>query len=332
MTHPRTALVIGAAGGFGHAVTTAMLNHGWQVRALTREAPPAETRPGLTWLRGDAMKPADVLAAAEGVDVVVHAAHPGGYRNWAETALPMLESAIAAARASGARLLFPGCVYNFDPQLTPVIDEASPQVPLGPKGINRIDVERRLKAAADAGTRVLILRGGDYFGPPPSASSWMSAAMFRPARPLTRVVYPGRPEVGHAWTYLPDFAETAVRLLEQEERLEPYASFHFSGHWMERGVEMAEALRRAAGAPDAPIRAFPWLAIRAMAPFNQTFRGLVEMSYLWRLPIRLDNRRLVAFLGAEPHTPLDEALRATLSGFGVTRPASANALAPAGAA
>jgi hypothetical protein len=41
-----------------------------------------------------------------------------------------------------------------------------------------------------------------------------------------------------------------------------------------------------------------------------------EMRYLWSRALFLDNRKLVAFLGREPHTPLDEALRATLAGLG----------------
>jgi len=40
------------------------------------------------------------------------------------------------------------------------------------------------------------------------------------------------------------------------------------------------------------------------------------MRYLWRSPVRLDNSKLVRTLGREPHTPLDEALRATLVGQG----------------
>ena len=82
--------------------------------------------------------------------------------------------------------------------------------------------------------------------------------------------------------------------------------------WLSPGVGMAEAVRRVAGDPRLPIRPFPWLLIRALAPFNETFRGLIETSYLWRQPLRLDNRRLVVFLGAEPHTLLDEAVRASL--------------------
>ena len=40
------------------------------------------------------------------------------------------------------------------------------------------------------------------------------------------------------------------------------------------------------------------------------------MIYLWRRPLRLDDTKLRAFLGDVPATPLDEALRTTLSGLG----------------
>jgi hypothetical protein len=45
-------------------------------------------------------------------------------------------------------------------------------------------------------------------------------------------------------------------------------------------------------------------------------RELWEMRYLWRRPIGLANDRLIGFLGAEPHTPLDQALAATLADMG----------------
>ena len=45
-------------------------------------------------------------------------------------------------------------------------------------------------------------------------------------------------------------------------------------------------------------------------------REVLEMRYLWRRPVRLRNDRLVATLGAEPRTPLDDAVRATLVGLG----------------
>ncbi len=41
----------------------------------------------------------DVVAAAKGVDVIVHAVNPPGYRKWSEVVLPMLDNTIAAAAA-----------------------------------------------------------------------------------------------------------------------------------------------------------------------------------------------------------------------------------------
>jgi len=50
---------------------------------------------------------------------------------------------------------------------------------------------------------------------------------------------------------------------------------------------------------------------------------------VWRQPLRLDNARLLALLDAEPHTPLDDAIAATLSGLGCLPEAAAvHAIAP----
>ena len=66
--------------------------------------------------------------------------------------------------------------------------------------------------------------------------------------------------------------------------------------------------------------------MRIAGPIVPLFRELAEMRYLWREPVRLDNAKLVAALGAEPRTPLDAAVRETLTGLGfLPRPALAAA-------
>ncbi len=40
------------------------------------------------------------------------------------------------------------------------------------------------------------------------------------------------------------------------------------------------------------------------------------MRYLWKVPLRMSNTKLTAELGKEPHTPIDEAVRATLVALG----------------
>jgi nucleoside-diphosphate-sugar epimerase len=317
MPGQKTALVLGATGGVGGAIAEALVARGWKVRAITRDpAKIAKPLAGIAWIRGDAMNRADVVAAAEGAALIVHGVNPPGYRNWRNLALPMIDNTIAAARTSGARIVFPGTVYNFGPETFPLVAEDAAQAPRTRKGAIRVEMEARLAAASDDRVKVLILRAGDFFGAGTSGNSWFGAALVKPGRPVRAVVYPGRRDVGHAWAYLPDLAETAMRLIDRDADLPRFAVFHFNGHWFERGVEIAEAVRVAVSAPRMPVRRFPWWLIRMASPFVETFREMLEMTYLWRQPLRLDNRRLVAFLGEEPHTPAADALRTTLVGLG----------------
>jgi len=315
----KTALVIGATGGVGSEIARVLVARGFRVRALHRDPAQAKARMAslgaVEWLKGDAMNAEDVLRASSGVSLVVHAANPPGYRNWKGLALPMLENSIAAARAAGARLVFPGTVYNFGPETFPLVAESAPQRPKTRKGAIRVAMEERLLQAAREGVPVLIVRAGDFFGAA-GQNSWFSQALVKSGKPLRWMLYPGKRNVGHAWAYLPDLAETIAQLLEREAELGSFECFHFDGHWFERGVEIAEATRRVACAPHARIWGFPWALVYLLSPFVETFREMIEMRYLWSTALRLDNSKLLAFLGREPHTPLDQALRATLRELG----------------
>jgi nucleoside-diphosphate-sugar epimerase len=315
----KTALIIGATGSFGGHTAVALIKHGWRIRALARDPKAAMAKTGdrmpIDWIEGDGMNPADVLAAAQGVSVIVHAANPPGYRNWRGLAVPMLEATIAAAKAVGARIVLPGNVYNFAPDSGAHIAEDHPQRPVTRKGRIRVDMERMLRRASEGGVPALVIRAGDYFGPaaPNSGLGWMTT---RSHGKLRSVYSPGPADVGHAWAYLPDLAEATAQVLDRQDRLARFEVFHFAGQWMDRADEMGASLRRVTGQSKLPIKAFPYPMIYALAPFVETFRELIEMRYLWRKPIGLDNTKLVKFLGAEPHTPLDQATRATMADMG----------------
>jgi nucleoside-diphosphate-sugar epimerase len=378
-----TVLVIGATGGVGGAVVRELLKQGWPVRALTRHADMARrVQAGdaackgmakVSWVQGDAMRAADVLRAAQGAGFIVHAGNPPRYARWRELALPMLAHALAAAKVTGGRLILPGNVYNFGPDVyervaeastlqtsrltaangagqggagealaigepVPVpVPEAAPQHPLTRKGAVRVEMEQLLwDASLDKvqPARSLVLRAGDFFGGH-APSSWLGTLLVKPGKPLRKVVYPGKPAVGHAWAYLPDLAATLVRLMaldvQQPGRLAAFEVMHFDGHWLPHGIEMAHAIARVnqalladgrdhgsavPAAPSLPVKPLPWGMLALLSPFVEVLREMREMRYLWEVPLRLDNRKLVALLGDEPHTPLDVAVRAALQELG----------------
>jgi uncharacterized protein YbjT (DUF2867 family) len=73
-----TALVIGATGGIGGAVTKTLMDRGWRVKALTRRAPAErpKAQTAVDWIVGDAMNDTDVIAAAQGVQVIFRSRPP----------------------------------------------------------------------------------------------------------------------------------------------------------------------------------------------------------------------------------------------------------------
>lgn len=310
----KIALVLGATGGIGRPVAQRLAARGWTVRALHRDPKRVEDADAFEWRQGDALVPMDVAKAARGASIIVHAVKPRLYRDWKKLVLPMIDNTIAAA--DGARIVIPGNVYNYGPDAGSLIVEDAPQNPVTGKGGLRVEMERRVAAAVAAGkARATIVRAGDFFGPG-AGSSWFSEAMVKPGRRPGVVRNPAKPGIGHQWVYLPDLAETMARLIEHGPEA-PFARFHMDGHWDPDGEQMAAMIVRLLGRPDVRVERLPWWLLSLMAPFALNFRELVELRYLWERPVRLCNGRLVATLGGEPHTPLEEAVRQTLASLHV---------------
>ena len=319
-------LVLGASGGIGGEVARQLRDAGWQVRALRRGGAPepgaraALAASAIEWLDGDVLSREAVIRAAQGCTVIVHAVNPPGYRRWAQVVLPMIDNTLAAAAAVGATVVLPGTVYNYGPNAFPLLREDSPQQPLTRKGAIRVELERRMQAASERGVHSIVVRAGDFFGPH-VGNSWLAQGLIKAGAPVRVVRQPSARGVGHAWSYVPDVARTMLELIARRDSLPTFATFHMAGHWDADGTQIVDAICRVARRHglEPQRKPFPWAIARAVSPFVTTLRELMEMRYLWQEPLQLDNARLVATLGREPHTPLDEAMEATLIGLGCLR-------------
>ena len=323
----KTALVLGATGGIGGEVARQLQAAGWAVRGLSRSGRSAEPsgtqtdsvgNDGIAWLRGDALNIAEVRAAAAGCALIVHAVNPPGYKRWGEVVLPMLDNTITVAKELRATVVLPGTVYNYGPNAFPTLIENSPHNPATKKGAIRVEMEHRLQDFAQQNGRVIIVRAGDFFGPQ-AGNNWFAQGLVKPNLAVKTISNPGKPSVGHQWAYLPDVARTMLALIALRETLPAFATFHMNGHWDHDGTQMAQAIQRVVvkhNGPRPKITAFPWWAMPVIALLNETVKEMLEMRYLWQTPVRMDNAKLKSLLGQEPHTPLDEAVAATLRGLG----------------
>lgn len=312
VTSTKTAIVIGANGAFGKSVAKALTNKGWQVTGFMRTSKPTDVYHQI--IEGDAKDASQVVSACAGQSMIIYGVNPP-YHEWAADALPMLKNTIAAAKSSGATILFPGNIYNYGPDAGEVLTENSPQNPITKKGKIRVAMENALMEAAHDGVNTLVLRMGDFFGPG-ATSTWFEAGFFggKPGIPKS-IAYPGDIALAHSWAYVPDIGEAAARLIETHTP-KGFETFNFPGHFIKGGAELVDAINATISektGKKATVKTFPWGFLQLVRPFLKMVNELFEMRYLWDVPHRLDGSKLEAIIGPIPQTPLKDAVRATLA-------------------
>ena len=318
----QTVLILGARGRFGLAAARAFAEAGWRVLGLLR--PGAGLPDGLAaegrieWMGADLQDLAAVVRAAQGADVVVHALNPAYTQSaWKAQALRMTDNAIAISRSLGATLIFMGNIYNFGSGMPALLAEDTPQRADTVKGQIRVAMEEQIRRS---GVRAIVIRAGDFFGS--GSGTWFDMAMVKDIA-KGKFVYPGHQQVATAWAYLPDLAHTFVEVAAHRSALKAFEVFHFAGRSLSgrQWLQAIEPIAQAQGwvAPQARLRyrQLPWPVIRVGALFVPTWAALLEMRYLWDKAHALDNRKLVALLGAEPLTPFSQALQQCFRELGV---------------
>ncbi len=306
----KSVAIIGANGRVAREVTKAFRDAQWRVRAVTRKGDC--TVEGIENVKGDAFDAASLTAATEGFSFIFHGTNPA-YTDWRDTVVPMLASTLAAAKANGATILFPGNVYNYGSEIPEHPREDSQQVGNHEKSRLRTQMESMLEDASREGVRSVILRPGDFFGGE-GRGSWFDLGLASKAA-SGKVVWLAKGGIVHAWAYLPDLARAFVAAAENADKLPAFATFQFGGHNVTM-EEMHSAMERAI---ERPLRrsALPWWMIRLAAPFVPMFREFVIMSYLWRRPHRLTGEKFETAIGPLPHTELDQAVAAALRELGI---------------
>ena len=276
----KTVLIAGASGRAGSHAAHAFKRAGWEVRSYQRGS--------------------DMAQAAQGCSVIFNGLNPPNYQNW-EADLPQItRDMIAAAKASGARVILPGNVYNFGTQPAPW-SHKTPHRPNTGKGRIRADIEAMYR---ESRIKILILRAGDFIDAG-QTGNWFDKVL---TGKLDKRVftYPGNIGIPHAWAYLPDFARAAVELVSTET-LSDFEDVAFPGFTLS-GAQMREVLEQIRGQK---LKSKPlfWPALRMAGLVWKTGAALVEMRYLWDHPHALDGAKFARLLPDFTPTPVADALR-----------------------
>jgi len=302
-----TVLILGAGGRLGSALADAFGAAGW---CVVKQARATAGRDLTNVIAADARDVATVVSAAKAsagrVDVVINATNPV-YTRWATEAQALNRAAIEITQALGATLIFPGNVYNYGKEMPEALRSDTQQHAETRKGRIRINMEQAIEGATKSGMQGIVIRAGDFFGC--KTGSWFDQAIAKDLRE-GKLTYPGPFDLPHAWAYVPDLAQTFVRVAEARATLGRFERIHFAGHTI-TGNELIASIARAVGVSVKPAR-LPWLLIRAVGLFKPMWRELAEMAYLWQRPHQLvTDRAHSAFIA--PTTPLDEAMRTSVA-------------------
>ena len=299
--------VVLGAGQIGPLVARRLVARGLPVRLVRRGRFGVEVAPGVEAVTADVLDPIAAAAALRDAAVVYHCVNPI-YTAWATQLMPLTHAVIDATAAAGADLVVLDNLYMYGRAPDGVMPEDAPIAPCSRKGELRARAAAALIAARDR-IAVTIGRASDFIGPGATLAAvfgdrfWPRALAGKPGEVF------GDPDQPHSYSYVPDVADGLVTL-----GTDPRARnqlWHLPVNPAQSTRALIAEVGRALGTDLATVRVPPWL-LRGLGVFAPTLREIAEMTYQWRAPFILDDRRFRTTFGTAA-TPWRDALPATVA-------------------
>ncbi len=303
-------VVLGASGGAGNAIVTALNDRGHHVRAVNRRGD-APVPHGVERLAADITTAHGAATAVTGAAVVYMAAQPA-YHRWAEEFPAMLETVIDATAQAGAKLVMVDNLYMYAPNGS-VMTEQSAESGGTKKGDVRVRLTEMLRDAHDSGRLpVAVGRASDYFGPDADNSA-ITALAIAPGAAGKTIRWMGRLDRRHSAAYLPDIGR-AFAILGEESKADGETWILPHGP-APTGSEFLAAVNAALPTP-ATTGTVSRGMLRLAAPFHKVSRESLETLYQWTEDFVADDAKFQRVFGPFETTPLEEAVATTVERYG----------------
>lgn len=302
--------VIFGAGQVGSALAVHLAASGLSVRVVRHR--PVAAGPGIEVVTGDLADAEFVRAQAVGAAALYHVANaPYSTATWRRVLPSWTENLVAAAIASGARVVVLDNLYAFgDGGGRPFVED-TPVAPRSGKGEVRAAIAERLRSVQKSGeARVVVARASDFWGP--GAVSSFLGDPFWPAALQGKVVRaPIRVDTLHTYHYVPDVVAGIAALGSAGPDVE-------GREWMLPclpPVELRHLVERLAQELGQPVRlkALPIPLLRTLGLFVPILRELNEMRYQWESRFEVDDTRFRARFPEVTATRVDAAVSATVA-------------------
>jgi len=305
-------VVVFGYGAVGIDTTRRLLASGRSVRVAQRRRP-ADLATGAQFVATDVLDAAAVLTAARGAgQIVLSIGFQYDGKIWRQSWPRAMANILAAAEATGARVVFLDNLYMYGPQMAP-LREDMPLTDYGQKPAARAEVTRMWMAASAAGrVKFAALRAPDFYGPGVGAVSMFGDTGFgtlAKGKAATLIINPDRP---HEFAYVPDIGRAVVTLLDA-----PDDAFGQVWHVPSAPTRTPrEILAIGAAALGVPLKisAMPLWLLPALALVVPALRGFIEMKFVWDRPYRVDHDKFAARFWGDA-TPFEVGAAATALSF-----------------
>ncbi len=302
--------VVLGTGPVGSWIARTLADRGYAVRAVNRSGKRTEFMPaGVEVVSADLSEARQAIEAASGAAVLYQALNPP-YDKWHELFPGLQRSALAAAKATGARYVSIDNLYMYDSSATPITEQTR-IAPASKKGELRAGMAEEVLAAHERGdVRAAILRSSDYYGPGVTGSA-LGDRVFPPILAGKAGEVLGGLDIPHSYAYIEDVARAAVALGTREEALgrvliAPHAPAPTQRQVLERVFDLAG--RAPKFTTVTPFK------MRLAGLFIPGAREMVEMMYEFTDPFVVDSSATESEFGLTP-TPLDDGLARTVAWY-----------------
>jgi nucleoside-diphosphate-sugar epimerase len=298
------------AGAVGSGTAIRLVEAGHDVRIVTRSGT-GPTHPKIELVAADAGDSARLAGITRGAHSLYNCANLP-YDKWTTGWPPLAEAFLAAAEATGARLVTMSNLYGFARDTSPMAATRELAPPTR-KGRVRTDMwNAALRGHTEGRIQATEARASDYFGPGLGETSHLGDRAVPRALAGKAVSMIGAPDVIHSWSYIRDVCATLATLGTDDRALG--RAWHVPTLPAVTATDMIDGICDAARVDRVKVKQMPRLALRAAGLLMPLVRELLEMRYQFNEPFVIDAADTTEVFGLTA-TPLPVQMQATIESY-----------------